>query len=143
MVRVMASGAFDIVHPGHIHFLKEARKLGDELFVVVASDTVVEKRKRKPVMDQASRLLVVSELKVVDKAVAGVEGDMFSTALAISPNIIALGYDQSFDDEKLKNDLFERGLTVEIVRISPLEGQLNGSRKIIGKVKEQFREEGS
>ena len=65
MVRVMASGVFDIVHPGHIHYLTEARKLGDELFVVVASDAIVERRKQRPVMDQNARLTVISALKMV------------------------------------------------------------------------------
>ena len=38
MVRVMATGVFDILHLGHLYFLREARKLGDELVVVVATD---------------------------------------------------------------------------------------------------------
>ena len=139
MVRVMASGAFDIVHPGHIHFLKEARKLGDELWVIVASDEVITRNKRQPVMEQSSRLAVISELKSVDNAIAGSDGDIYETALKVAPDIIALGYDQFFDPDQLKKELAERGLDVEVVRISPLEGALNGSRKIIGRVKDRYR----
>ena len=63
MVRVMASGVFDIIHPGHIHYLEEARKLGDELVVVVASDKVAGERKKPPVMDQKARLTVIAALR--------------------------------------------------------------------------------
>ena len=38
MVRVVATGTFDIIHPGHIRFLEEAKKLGDELIVIVARE---------------------------------------------------------------------------------------------------------
>jgi len=38
VVRVMATGVFDLLHPGHLYFLTEARKHGDELIVVVARD---------------------------------------------------------------------------------------------------------
>ncbi|MFV9676879.1 MAG: adenylyltransferase/cytidyltransferase family protein, partial [Methanosarcinales archaeon] len=46
MVRVLATGTFDILHPGHLLYLTEARKLGDELFVIIATDVTVKKRKR-------------------------------------------------------------------------------------------------
>ena len=44
-VRVLAFGTFDILHPGHDHYLQEARKLGDELWVVVALDETVRQGK--------------------------------------------------------------------------------------------------
>jgi len=43
MSRVMATGVFDILHLGHLHFLMEAKSLGDELVVVVATDATVRK----------------------------------------------------------------------------------------------------
>mgnify|MGYP006297563163 FL=1 len=49
MVKVMATGTFDILHLGHIYFLKEAKKLGDTLAVVVATDSTVRKLKHEPV----------------------------------------------------------------------------------------------
>ncbi|PKK81324.1 MAG: FAD synthase, partial [Thermoplasmata archaeon HGW-Thermoplasmata-2] len=47
MIKVMASGVFDILHMGHIYFLEEARKLGDRLAVVVACDATVRKLKHE------------------------------------------------------------------------------------------------
>ncbi|MCQ5376385.1 MAG: adenylyltransferase/cytidyltransferase family protein, partial [Methanomassiliicoccales archaeon] len=45
MTRVMATGVFDLLHVGHLHYLNEAKRLGDELIVVVATDSTVRKRK--------------------------------------------------------------------------------------------------
>ena len=58
IIKVMASGTFDIIHPGHAFYLEEAKKLGGagaELFVVIATDKTVEKHKRIPIMDQEQR----------------------------------------------------------------------------------------
>jgi FAD synthetase len=77
MVKVMATGVFDIIHLGHLYFLKEAKKLGDELIVVVATDKTAEKLKHNPITSQDMRVQVVNELKPVDKAVLGYEDDRY------------------------------------------------------------------
>ena len=69
MVRVMASGVFDLLHSGHLHFLEEARKLGDELIVVVATDKTVREKKHEPITNQEMRLKMVAALRPVDLAV--------------------------------------------------------------------------
>ena len=71
MVRVMATGVFDILHLGHLYFLKEAKKLGDELVVVVATDKTAEEMKHVPITTQDMRVKLVAELKPVDQAVLG------------------------------------------------------------------------
>ena len=45
MTRVMATGVFDILHSGHLRYLQEAKLLGDELIVVVATDATVRKNR--------------------------------------------------------------------------------------------------
>ena len=134
MVRVMASGVFDLLHPGHLYYLKEAKKLGDELVVVVATDNTVRKRKHEPITPQDMRLEMVEALKPVDVAVLGHEDDMFRTVEELKPDIIALGYDQDFDEEKLRASLKERGMDIEVVRIGPLSADLNATRKLIQKI---------
>ncbi len=47
MTTVMCFGTFDILHPGHLYFLRECEKYGDELIVVIARDATVEKVKEK------------------------------------------------------------------------------------------------
>ena len=134
MTRVMASGVFDILHPGHLRYLQEARDLGDELVVVVATDVTVRRRKHEPITPERMRLEIVSSLKMVDMAVLGSDGDMFGVVERIRPDIIALGYDQDFDERRIEQALGQRGMQVRVVRLSKHGEDLNGTRKIIGKI---------
>ena len=119
MVRVMASGVFDIIHTGHISFLEQAKSLGDELVVVVACDNTVKKRKHEPINSDIMRCRVISALKPVDIAVIGKDtGDFFSTVKEINPDIIVLGFDQTFDEKDLENQLRENGFETKVVRAS-------------------------
>ena len=77
MVKVMATGTFDILHMGHIYFLKEAKKLGDKLSVIVACDSTVRKLKHEPVTPEKMRLDIIKELKIVDEAFLGHKDDMY------------------------------------------------------------------
>jgi len=62
MTRVMATGVFDILHVGHIYFLEEAKKLGDELVVVIATDHIAEKVKHRAITSQDLRAKMVNAL---------------------------------------------------------------------------------
>jgi len=134
MVRVMATGVFDILHPGHLHFLEEARKLGDELVVVVATDKTVRDRKHEPITPQDMRLKMIESLRQVDRAILGREGNMFEVVKELEPDVIALGHDQTHDPEVIRKELAELGIEVEVVRLPQFEHDLNGTRKIIQKV---------
>jgi len=132
----MATGAFDLLHIGHIYFLKEAKKLGDELVVVVARDNTVRKLKHEPVTPEKMRVELIKELKIVDKAVLGHEKDMYVVVEELQPDIIALGYDQIHDEKKINEELKKRKLNSKVVRLPEYTGMedLNGTRKIIGKI---------
>ncbi len=134
MTRVMATGVFDILHSGHLRYLQEAKLLGDELIVVVATDSTVRKEKHEPITPEQMRLELVQALKPVDHAFLGKEGDMFEIVREVSPDIIVLGYDQSFDEKKLEAELAKRGLKASVVRLSKYGEDLNGTRKIIKKI---------
>ena len=76
MKKVMASGTFDLLHPGHGIYLQEAKNLGgynSKLYVVVARDSTVEKRKRVPIVGENQRLELIKMLKPVDEAYLGNE----------------------------------------------------------------------
>ncbi len=137
MIRVLATGTFDLLHPGHLMYLEQSRALGDELVVIVARDANV-KHKPKPIIPQDQRLLMVSALKMVDRAVLGSETDMFQPIEEFKPDIITLGYDQHFDAVLLKEELATRGIDARVVR---LEGHdpcpLCSSRIIVAKVLEE------
>lgn len=134
MVRVMASGVFDLLHPGHVHYMEEARRLGDELVVVVATDKTARERKHEPINNQEMRLRMVRSLKPVDLAVLGDENDIYKVVLDLKPDIIAIGHDQVHREEKIARDLKERGLDVKVVRLSELNYDMTGTRLLIQKV---------
>lgn len=140
MARVMATGVFDLLHMGHLHYLSEARKLGDELVVVVATDETVRKRKHNPITPQEMRRELVEALKPVDKAVIGHTDDPLRIVEEIKPDIIALGYDQDAGD--LERRLKERGVAARVVRCSRYSDyDLNGTRKIIKKIEEKIEKD--
>ncbi|AOV94727.1 hypothetical protein AQV86_02265 [Nanohaloarchaea archaeon SG9] len=121
MVKVMAQGTFDILHPGHLHYLKKSKELGDELVVVIARDSRV-KEKKGPYFDEEERKKMVEALDPVDEAVLGSKGDIYSTVREIDPEIITLGYDQNHDEEKVKK-MAKKATDheVNVERISGLE----------------------
>lgn len=134
MKRVVATGTFDILHPGHLYYLEESRKLGDELFVIVARDANV-RHKPKPVLPEDQRLDMVRLLKPVDHAVLGDLTDMFAPIKEIDPAIITLGYNQHFSEEQLRQELRSRGLNAEVVRIEGYIGPgISSSRLIMERI---------
>ena len=136
---VMATGTFDIIHPGHGYYLEESKKIGGDdarLVVVVARDSTVRSRKRVPVVDEKQRLEVVKMLKPVDEACLGSEIDMFKVVEKIKPDIITIGSDQNYDISDLKKELLKRNIQVEIVKIRGyMTFPLDSTCKIIKRIK--------
>ncbi len=133
MTRVVATGTFDILHPGHLYYLEESRKLGDELSVIVARDANV-KHKPRPILPEDQRLRMVRALRPVDHALLGDLHDMFRPIAEIRPDIITLGFNQHFDEERLRQRLRDRGLDADVVRIPGYPGSLASSSKIVERI---------
>lgn len=132
--RIVATGTFDILHPGHLFYLEESRKLGDELVVIVARDTNV-KHKPHPVIPEEHRLRMVAALKPVDKAILGDKSDMFRPIEELRPDIITIGFNQMFDEIKLAGQLKARNLPPKIVRIGKYaDGELCSSRLVVQRI---------
>ena len=137
---VLASGTFDILHPGHIKYLEAAKRAGGEnakLVVIVTRDSVAERRKgRKPVMPEDQRRFLVEALKVVDEAFLGYEepgkiGNVRKVIKKIKPDVIAVGHDQDDVEREVRRVVAEMGLNVKIVKIEFFgEDELNSSSKI-------------
>ena len=127
MAKVMASGVFDLIHIGHLYYLLEAKKYGENLVVVVACDETVRKKKHEPIMPAEERRKVVEALKPVDEAIVGYENDFLKIVEDIKPDIIALGYDQYFED--LEEKLRKRDIHAKIVRCEKYDGDLNKPEK--------------
>lgn len=126
---VLVGGVFDLLHVGHIHTLKSAKLLGDVLIIVVATDSTVSNinKNRKIYHDENSRLELVSSIKFVDKAVIGRKKSIYDTVEFVRPDIIALGYDQIHDEIAMKKNCFDRGLNIEVVRLSSPLPELKSS----------------
>ena len=138
MKRVLATGTFDLLHPGHVLYLTEARSLGDELYVIVARDSMI-KHKPKPIISEEQRLIMVNALKIVDKAVLGSETDMFEPLREIKPDIVAIGYDQTYDTGELEVNLKEHGFDAKVVRVDKSRTcELCSSGRVIKKVIERY-----
>ena len=137
MVRVMAVGVFDLLHAGHLHYLEQAKELGDHLTVVIAHDDTVRMRKHEPVTSQDLRRRMVAGLKPVDHAMVGNPPSvpMYDILPMVEPDIIAIGYDQEHAETAIRAGLDERGFDqIKLVRVEGLTEDLDGTRKIIDKI---------
>lgn len=115
---VMAQGTFDIIHPGHTHYLEKSAELGEKLIVIVARDSRVKERKDLA-FDEEERVELLNSLDAVDEAKLGSEGDIYRTVKEVDPDIITLGYDQHHGEDEVK-ELAEdaTGHEVKVERIS-------------------------
>lgn len=130
MTRVMAQGTFDLLHPGHIHYLTESAGMGDELHVVIARDSRM-REKKDIVMEEDSRRTIVNALEMVDHAVLGSEDSIFDSVERIQPDIITLGYDQPYDPDELEETLENHGFTaIEVVRVGKYDGPVESSSQL-------------
>jgi len=142
---VLASGAFDLLHYGHVYYLTNAKKAGGEnakLVVIVAKDKTVEKLKgNKPIIPENQRRALVESLKVVDEAILGYENmDMLRVIEKVKPDVIALGYDEEKIENELKRLIAEKNLNIKVVRIGRFEEKgLISSSKIKKKIIENYR----
>jgi len=138
---ILTTGVFDIIHPGHIRFLEEAKRLAGRsgrLVVIVACDAIVRKNKgRTPLFKTRDRALMVSRLKPVDIVYVGRRGDLEKNIeffiKKIKPDVIVFGYDQDDVMRKTIKVLDRLGLNTKVVKMRKFYNV--SSSKIIGKIK--------
>jgi len=115
--KVMVAGVFDLIHPGHLYLLWKAKELG-KVVVVVARDSTVERIKgKRPIIPESQRLEVVRNLKPVDEAVLGYEGDVLKIVEEIKPDIILSETNHFFMEREHTFELNKRGLRVEVRKL--------------------------
>jgi FAD synthetase len=129
-MKIVTFGVFDIVHEGHVKFLKKCKNLSKDakLTVVIARDSIVLREKGKEsLIPEGQRRHIVESLKPVDKAILGNEGsDKLKIVEEIKPDVIVLGYDQGWDEKELEQELRKRGLKVRVIRLKKY-GNINSS----------------
>lgn len=121
MIKVLVGGCFDVLHFGHIHFLKEAKKQGDYLVVLLESDKRIKKLKgeSRPFHSELQRKEILESLKFVDEVILTsdemTDEDYKNLVIKINPQVIAI--------EKGKNTKTHTELVnAKVVEIEKVEG---------------------
>jgi D-beta-D-heptose 7-phosphate kinase/D-beta-D-heptose 1-phosphate adenosyltransferase len=116
------NGCFDLLHPGHISLLDQARQTGDRLIVGLNSDLSVYRLKGpgRPVQGEAARATVLASLKSVDAVVIFAEDTPLQLIEALTPDILVKGADYSVDNIVGADVVINRGGTV--VRAELVQG---------------------
>lgn len=92
---VFTNGCFDVLHPGHIKLLKEAKKLGDYLFVGLNSDKSIKKIKgeKRPILSQNARIEILSAIEYVDYIILFDEPTPYRLIKSLKPHYLVKGAD--------------------------------------------------
>ena len=106
MTVVFTNGCFDILHRGHVEYLKESKKLGNYLIVAINSDSSVKrlKGKARPLNTQEDRAFVLKAIKYVDEVIVFDEDTPYKLIKEIKPDIITKGGDYT-QDTVVGNDI--------------------------------------
>ncbi|MFB6122984.1 MAG: adenylyltransferase/cytidyltransferase family protein [Haloferacaceae archaeon] len=140
MTLVIAQGTFDLLHPGHLHYLSDAADMGDELHVIIARRENVT-HKAKPVLADRQRREMVDALEMVDEAHLGHPDDIFVPIERLDPDVVALGYDQHHDAEALRDALDARGVDCDVQRASGREKRYEDELLSTGRIIDRIVEE--
>jgi D-glycero-beta-D-manno-heptose 1-phosphate adenylyltransferase len=133
----LANGCFDLVHVGHIRYLRAAKQLGGKLVVAVNSDQSVRKLKGegRPLMPAEERAEILAGLADVDAVVIFSEPDVRALIREIVPDIHAKGTDYTPESVPERDTLIECGGRVEIVG----DAKTHSASEIIRRVEQQRR----
>jgi rfaE bifunctional protein nucleotidyltransferase chain/domain len=134
---VLANGCFDLLHVGHVRYLRAARKLGDVLFVGINSDAAVARLKGRgrPLMPAAERAEILLALREVDHVVVFEEDTADRLVAALRPHVHAKGTDYRADSVPEAATVQKVGGRVEIVG----DPKDHSSRDLIVRIVEHFR----
>jgi D-beta-D-heptose 7-phosphate kinase/D-beta-D-heptose 1-phosphate adenosyltransferase len=96
---VFTNGVFDLLHPGHVRYLQQARALGDALVVGVNSDRSVRENKGpdRPITPEVERAEILSGLACVDAVTIFDEPTPFEIVNALAPDVLVKGADWAHD----------------------------------------------
>lgn len=143
MTRVLAQGTFDILHPGHVHYLREAKTHGEELHVIVARRSNID-HKQRPILSDRQRRDMVATLGIVETAHLGHKSDIFIPVKQIDPDVLVLGHDQYHDETAIAEALADRGIDCVVERATGrepgYEDELLSTGRIVDRI---LRERGS
>jgi rfaE bifunctional protein nucleotidyltransferase chain/domain len=119
---VFTNGVFDLIHPGHVRYLQEARSLGDALIVGVNADESVRRNKGegRPVTPERERAELIAALACVDAVTVFEEDTPAEVIRAIQPDVLVKGADWAADQIVGRETVEARG--GRVVRIAVEQG---------------------
>ena len=119
---VFTNGCFDILHPGHIQYLNDAKALGDLLVVGLNSDASVKRLKgnSRPLNNESDRKFMLENLKSVDKVEIFEEDTPLNLIKRVKPDILVKGGD--YNPEDIVGSSFVKESGGEVKCLSFLEG---------------------
>ena len=114
----MTNGCFDILHAGHIHLLKNAKKLGDFMIVAINSDKSVKslKGKKRPINNLAARIEMLEALSIVDLVVVFKEQTPLKIIKMISPDVLVKGGDYKINEIVGKDFMKSKNGKIKIIK---------------------------
>jgi D-beta-D-heptose 7-phosphate kinase/D-beta-D-heptose 1-phosphate adenosyltransferase len=132
-VVVFTNGVFDVLHPGHLRYLEQARALGDALIIGLNADTSVRRNKgpERPINPEAERAEILEALECVDAVVLFDEETPAEIIRTIQPDILVKGADWAEDAIVGRDTVEARG--GRVVRIPVEQGY--STTAIIAKVR--------
>lgn len=118
---VFTNGCFDLIHPGHLHYLAEARSLGHRLVVGLNSDASVSRLKgaHRPIIDQDARALLLASLTFVDMVVIFEDDTPLELINALGVDILVKGGDYKADEVVGAKEVKADGGDVQILSFLP------------------------
>jgi rfaE bifunctional protein nucleotidyltransferase chain/domain len=118
---VFTNGVFDLLHPGHVRYLRDARALGDALIVAINSDRSVRANKGegRPINPQAERAEVLLALEPVDAVTIFDEETPHAVISAIQPDVLVKGADWGADNIVGRDVVEARGGRVVRMELAP------------------------
>jgi rfaE bifunctional protein nucleotidyltransferase chain/domain len=134
---VLANGCFDLLHVGHVRYLREARRLGDVLFVGINSDAAVARLKGpgRPIMPAAERVEILSALRDVDHVVVFDEDTADRLVERLRPHVHAKGTDYTTESVPERATARAVGARVAITG----DPKQHSTRDLIALIRERFR----
>ncbi|HNR37865.1 MAG TPA: D-glycero-beta-D-manno-heptose 1-phosphate adenylyltransferase [Acidobacteriota bacterium] len=118
---VFTNGCFDLLHPGHIRYLREAAALGDVLVVAVNSDASVHRLKgvSRPIQTESERAEILAALEMVGYVTIFDDDTPLATIRALKPDVLVKGGDWTPDRIVGRTDVEARGGTVRSLPFAP------------------------
>ena len=116
-VVVFTNGCFDLLHPGHVRYLEQARSLGDILMVALNTDDSVRRLKGdgRPIQQAGDRCQVVAALAAVDWVTTFKEDTPFELIKRVIPDVLVKGGDWSLDKIVGRDVVEEHGGRVQSI----------------------------